>query len=69
MPPEGKLFIGDLAHQAADEIELPREALREMIYQTTSLSPMEPDGSHWCRITAEALGKARDAYNKSLGKA
>lgn len=42
-----------------------REALRVMIYETTHLSPMEPDGSHWCRITADALNTARAALGES----
>ena len=43
------------------EVERLREALRVMIYETTHLSPMRPDGSHWCRITADALNIARAA--------
>lgn len=47
------------------ENERLREALRVMIYETTHLSPMEPDGSHWCRITADALNTARAALGES----
>ena len=36
-------------------------ALREMIYETTHLSPQEDDGSHWCKISKSALEKARAA--------
>jgi hypothetical protein len=36
-----------------------REALRELIYEVTHLSPQEDDGSHWCRITGQTLKKAR----------
>lgn len=66
------LRAGDLCGLtlAADRIEaLEAEnerllgALRVMIYETTHLSPMEPDGSHWCRITADALNIARAALN------
>jgi hypothetical protein len=39
-----------------------REALRQMIYETTHLSACESDGSHWCKISGEALAKARAAY-------
>ena len=49
----------DLAHRVARM----GEALRAMIYEATSLSPMEDDGSHWCRITKEALELARAAYH------
>jgi hypothetical protein len=45
------------------EIARLREALGAMIYETASLSPMEDDGSHWCRITKEALELARGAYH------
>lgn len=41
-----------------------REALERMVYETTSLSPLEDDGSHWCRISAEALAIARAALAK-----
>lgn len=37
------------------------EALAALIYETTHLSPRDDDGSHWCRITADALEAARDA--------
>ena len=36
-------------------------ALREMIYETTHLSPCEADGSHWCKISGNALARARSA--------
>jgi hypothetical protein len=36
-------------------------ALKEMVYETTHLSPEEPDGAHWCRIPKEALDAARAA--------
>lgn len=38
-----------------------RGALRQMVYETTHLSPMEDDGSHKCRISAAALADARSA--------
>lgn len=36
-------------------------ALREMVYETTHLSPQEDDGSHWAKISKAALLKARQA--------
>lgn len=36
-------------------------ALRVVIYETTHLSPRRDDGSHDCRISAEALRSARAA--------
>ena len=39
-------------------------ALAEMIYETTHLSPMEDDGSHWAKISADALAKARAALGQ-----
>jgi hypothetical protein len=36
-------------------------ALREMVYETTHLSPEYDDGSHWCKISKRALEKARAA--------
>ena len=36
-------------------------ALREMVYETTHLSPQEDDGSHWAKISKAALSKARQA--------
>jgi hypothetical protein len=38
-----------------------REALQTMIYETTHLSPEEDDGSHWCKISRDALSAARAA--------
>jgi hypothetical protein len=38
-----------------------REALRGMIYETTCLSPMKPNGDHDCTIKAETLERARAA--------
>lgn len=40
-------------------------ALREMVYETTHLSPVEDDGSHWCRISAGTLAQARAAIAKA----
>lgn len=37
------------------------EALARMIYETTHLSPEQDDGSHWCKISAEALNQSRAA--------
>jgi hypothetical protein len=36
-------------------------ALAQMVYETTHLSAEEPDGSHWCKISREALEEARAA--------
>lgn len=44
-----------------DAIQKAREALREMIYETTHLSPEEADGAHKCIIPARALSNARSA--------
>lgn len=38
-----------------------REALANMVYETTSLSPMETNGDHKCIIKADALQTARAA--------
>ena len=38
-----------------------KAALERMVYETTSLSPLEDDGSHWCRISKDALEDARAA--------
>lgn len=37
------------------------DALSELAYEVTHLSPMEDDGSHRCTISAKALSKARAA--------
>ena len=50
--------------EAIAEIEKLREALRELIYETTHLSPQEDDGSHRCTITGETLRKARAALGE-----
>ena len=55
---------GALLKQAANEIEKLRTALRELIYETTHLSPQEDDGSHRCTITGETLRKARAALGE-----
>lgn len=38
-------------------------SLRRLVYEATSLSPCEDDGSHWCRISADALAMARKAID------
>ena len=43
------------------------DALRRMVYETTSASPMRVDGSHDCRISPFALEEARVAL-ASTGK-
>jgi transcriptional regulator with XRE-family HTH domain len=40
------------------------EALKEMVYETTHLSPPEDDGAHKCRISAAALSRAREALKQ-----
>lgn len=50
-------------------IEKLTAALGEMVYEATHLSPMEPDGSHWCRISAVSLERARDALRDTKGPA
>lgn len=51
-------------HMARLRIARLEEALREMIYATTHLSPMRDDGSHWCRITKGTLAMARAALTQ-----
>jgi hypothetical protein len=38
-------------------------ALREMVYETTHLSPMRDDGSHACTISVAALAQSRAALS------
>lgn len=58
-----QLRSGLLASEpVADQSQL-REALAEMIYETTHLSPMEPDGGHRCIISGATLEKARAALS------
>lgn len=47
--------------QMEAEITRMREALGRMIYETTHLSAVEDDGSHWCKISGEVLALARAA--------
>ncbi|MGN6146291.1 MAG: hypothetical protein ACTHOP_22180 [Mesorhizobium sp.] len=37
------------------------EALKQLVYEATHLSPRDDDGSHLCRISASALVNARAA--------
>lgn len=63
--PDGDDYLQTLI-QSALSASAPRgmrEALRKMIYETTCLSPMEEDGSHWCRISKATLEEARAAYH------
>ena len=55
-------------HEAADtiialrtEVEALRGALRLFVYDTTHLSAMNDDGSHWACISACTLDEARAA--------
>lgn len=43
-----------------------RRALAQFVYETTHLSPMEDDGSHWCKISAECLEQARKALEEQF---
>lgn len=43
------------------EVERLREALGRMVYETTHLSPMKPNGDHDCTIKADTLAQARAA--------
>lgn len=45
----------------ADLVDELVQALGLMVYETTHLSPEESDGSHWCKISKEALDTARAA--------
>jgi len=50
-----------LSSSPAPSTEGLREALAEMIYETTHLSPENPDGGHRCIISGATLEKARTA--------
>jgi hypothetical protein len=61
-------WVAKLLHDRAAEIvslkaevERRRGVLKEAVYDVTHLSPEELDGSHWARISAEWLQKARAA--------
>ena len=43
---------------AEAEVARLRQALRTMIYEITDLSPLEDDGTYWCKISDEALTSA-----------
>lgn len=40
-----------------------RTALSEFVYETTCLSPMNDDGSHWCKISKETLQVGRETLH------
>jgi hypothetical protein len=40
-----------------------RSALQRMVYETTHLSSLQDDGSHWCKISHGALAEARAALS------
>lgn len=42
-----------------------REALTEMVYEATHLSPEQDDGSHWANIGSETLARARATLEDS----
>ena len=54
-------------HQGALEADNARlrEALNRMVYETTHLSPMKPNGDHDCTIKADALAQARAALQET----
>ena len=41
------------------------KALKRMVYETTHLSPMKPNGDHDCTIKADALAQARAALGNA----
>ena len=43
------------------KLQVAETALKEMVYETTSLSPMKINGDHDCTIRAETLRAARAA--------
>ena len=47
--------------EAASEIIMLREVLRGFVYEATHLSPVEADGSHWCKISSSCLKNGRNA--------
>lgn len=58
--------VAEIARLRA-EVERLREIIKEAVYEVTHLSPEELDGSHWARISAEWLQKARAALNPPTG--
>lgn len=51
----------DLCTPTDERVKALEAALQTFIYETTHLSPLEDDGSHWCKISAECLEKGRAA--------
>ena len=51
----------DLCTPTDERVKALEAALQTFIYETTHLSPIEDDGSHWCKISAECLEKGRAA--------
>lgn len=58
---EARAIIAKIEPPIDGELE---EALAQFIYETTHLSPLNDDGSHDCRISAECLEKARAAIKR-----
>lgn len=56
-------------YKRGDEIFRLREALQEMVYEATHLSPEREDGAHDCRMSKGALGRARAALSPQVEKA
>ena len=51
----------DLCTPTDEQVKALEAALQTFIYETAHLSPLEDDGSHWCKISAECLEKGRAA--------
>ena len=54
-------MVADLCAPTDERVKALEVALQTFIYETTHLSPIEDDGSHWCKISAECLEKGRAA--------
>lgn len=54
--------------EARDEIKQLRAALKEAVYEATHLSPQEPDGSHWAKMSAAWLARALAALAPQEGE-
>jgi hypothetical protein len=70
--PKGLSSSGGAVGSVADETPNPQgqspsnnivEALKTFIYETTHLSPVEEDGSHWCKISKDCLRQGRAALS------
>lgn len=57
-----------LSSPRVEDVRRMREALKEMVYETTHLSSSEEDGSHICKISAQTLSQARAALSLPDGE-